>query len=117
MAVLLVSHDLLWMGKVRAVAGKLGVEVLVPMRKTDITQMLLDGETTLVLVDLHDPKFDFVETIRLVKGTRWDARMVCFGHHTDEATLERARAAGAKDVMSNGQLDRELAALVAASKA
>jgi DNA-binding NarL/FixJ family response regulator len=79
--------------------------------------MLLDGDTRLVLVDLHDPKFDFVETIRLVKGTRWDARLVCFGHHTDAATLERARAAGAKEVISNGELDRSLVSLVAGSAA
>ena len=112
-AVLLVSPDLLWLGKVRAVAGHLGQTVLVPHLKTDITQMLLDGDTKLVLVDLHHPKFDAIETIRLVRGTRWDAHLVCFGHHTDAARLEAARAVGAKDVRSNGQLDKDLPELLA----
>ena len=115
--ILLVSQDLLWIGKVRAVAGRLGADVKVPERKTDITQDLLDESTRLVLVDLHHPRFDFVETIRLVRGTRWDARLVCFGHHTDAATLQRARDAGAKEVLANSEFDRNLADMVAAMPA
>ncbi|MEA3190915.1 MAG: hypothetical protein QOD77_1497 [Thermoplasmata archaeon] len=107
-ACLLVSSDLLWLGKVRAVADRSGWHVLVPERKTDITQMLLDDDTKLVLVDLHHPRFDFVETIRLVRGTRWDTELVCFGHHTDEARLEEARATGAHNVWANSELDRRL---------
>lgn len=110
--ILLVSSDLLWRGKVAQAAQAAGCDVVVPERKTDVTQLLLDEATRLVLVDLHHPRFDPVETIRLVRGTRWDARLVCFGHHTDVAALERARAAGAKEVVSNGDLDRNLAALV-----
>ena len=112
-AVLLVSSDLLWIGKVRAVAGKLGWTVVVPEHKTDITQELLHDETKLVLVDLHHPRFDPVETIRLVRGTRWDADLVCFGHHTDTATLEKARQTGAKRVWPNSELDRRLPELLA----
>lgn len=112
MTVLLVSADLLWLGKVRAAADGLGVPVVVPERKTDVTQLLLDGDTRLVLVDLHHPSFDFVETIRLVRGTRWDARLVCFGHHTDAPRLDAARAAGAKDVWPNSELNRRLPELL-----
>ncbi len=112
-AVLLVSSDLFWLGKVRAVAGKLGWTVIVPTAKTDITQELLQDETKLVLVDLHHPRFDFVETIRLVRGTRWDAHLVCFGHHTDAERLAAARAVGAKEVWPNSELDRRLPELLA----
>lgn len=115
MSVLAVTQDLLWLGKIRAVAGKLGVEVRAPQTKPQITEFLLDDATKLVLVDLHHPRFDFVETIRLVKGTRWEVRMVCFGHHTDTATLQKARDAGAKEVWANSELDRQLPTLVAAA--
>jgi DNA-binding response OmpR family regulator len=111
--VLLVSSDLLWIGKVRAAAGKLGWTVVVPERKTDVTQELLHDETKLVLVDLHHPRFEFVETIRLVRGTRWDADLVCFGHHTDTERLAAAKAAGAKQVWPNSELDRRLPELLA----
>lgn len=111
--VLLVSSDLLWIGKVRAAAGHLGWDVHVPERKTDITQLLLDEETKLVLVDLHHPRFEFVETIRLVRGTRWEVRLVCFGHHTDVERLARAREEGAKEVWPNSELDRRLPELLA----
>jgi DNA-binding response OmpR family regulator len=107
-AVLLVSSDLFWLGKVRQVADHAGWTVLVPERKTDVTQLLLDDATKLVLVDLHHPKFEFVETIRLVRGTRWDADLVCFGHHTDSERLQKAKAAGAKQVWPNSELDRRL---------
>ncbi|MHB8632646.1 MAG: response regulator [Thermoplasmatota archaeon] len=111
-AVLLVSSDLLWLGKVRAAASHLGIDVLVPHAKTDITQMLLDDATKLVLVDLHHPRFDAVETIRLVRGTRWDARLVCFGHHTDRDAVERARLAGAPEILANSEFDRTLAEIL-----
>lgn len=112
-SLLLVSSDLLWIGKVRNTAAKLGWAVVVPAAKTDITQELLHDETKLVLVDLHHPRFDFVETIRLVRGTRWDAELVCFGHHTDTVRLEQARSIGAKRVWANSELDRRLPELLA----
>lgn len=112
MAVLLVSSDLLWLGKVRSAAQKMGLDVKVPERKTDVTQLLLDESTRLVLVDLHHPRFDFVETIRLVKGTRWNVELVCFGHHTDAERLEKARQAGATRVWPNSELDRRLPELL-----
>lgn len=111
---LLVSTDLLWIGKVRAAASRLGVEVRVPGTKPEVTQLLLDDDTKLVLVDLHHPRFDFVETIRLVRGTRWETRMVCFGHHVDTQRLQAARAAGATEVWPNSELDRRLPEVLSA---
>lgn len=111
--VLAVTADLFWQGRIRSVAGKLGVHVKVPARALDVTQELLDEDTKLVLVDLHHPKIDFVDTIRLVRGTRWDARLVCFGHHTDAQRLAKARELGAKDVWPNSELDRRLPELLA----
>jgi DNA-binding response OmpR family regulator len=112
--ILAVSADLFWQGRVKAAAAALGHEVKVPARALDVTQELLHEDTKLVLVDLHHPRIDFVETIRLVKGTRWDARLVCFGHHTDAARLAKAREAGAVDVWPNSELDRRLPELLAA---
>ena len=110
--ILLVSADLFWQGRVKAAAAKLGHEVKVPQRALDVTQELLDEPTKLVLVDLNHPRIDFVDTIRLVRGTRWDARMVCFGHHTDAARLQKARDAGAADVWPNSELDKRLPELL-----
>ena len=111
--VLAVTADLFWEGRIRAAAAKLGVEVKVPQRALDVTQELLHEDTKLVLVDLHHPRIDFVDTIRLVRGTRWDARLVCFGHHTDAARMARARELGATEVWPNSELDRRLPELLA----
>lgn len=113
MTVLAVTNDLLWLGKIRAAAGHLGLEVKVPQTKPQVTEYLLDDATKLVLVDLGHPRFDFVETIRLVKGTRWEVRMVCFGHHTDTARLALARETGAKEVLPNSEFDRRLPEILA----
>ena len=111
--VLAVTADLFWQGRLKAAAAKLGHDVKVPQRALDVTQELLDESTKLVLVDLNHPKIDFVETIRLVRGTRWDTDLVCFGHHTDAARLQQARDAGAKNVWPNSELDRRLPELLA----
>jgi DNA-binding NarL/FixJ family response regulator len=109
---LAVTSDLLWLGKLRGIAGRLGWTVVVPQAKLDITQLLLDADTQLVAVDLHHPRFDFVETIRLVRGTRWDAHLVCFGHHTDAERMAKARETGAKDVVANSALESRLVELM-----
>jgi len=111
-SVLAVTTDLLWLGKLRAAAGQLGVEVKVPDTKPRITEYLLDGATKLVLVDLNHPRYDFVETIRLVKGTRWDAHLLCFGHHTDAARLAAARELGAQEVVPNSAVEARLVELL-----
>jgi DNA-binding NarL/FixJ family response regulator len=110
--VLAVTQDLLWIGKLRNVADRRGWTVAVPQGKLDVTQMLLDDDTKLVVLDLHHPRIDPVETIRLVRGTRWDADLVCHGHHTDTARLEAARAAGARTVIPNSELERRLPGLM-----
>lgn len=110
--ILLVSSDLMWLGKVRNIAGRNGWEVAVPERKTDVTQLLLDADTKLVLVDLHHPRFDYVETIRLVRGTRWDAELLCFGSHVDTERIAHAKATGAKHVVANSQVEAELVRLL-----
>jgi DNA-binding response OmpR family regulator len=111
--VLAVTADLFWQGRIAAAAAKLGHRVKVPQRALDVTQELLDEDTKLVLVDLGHPRIDFVDTIRLVRGTRWDAELVCFGHHTDAARLQKARDTGAKQVWPNSELDRRLPELLA----
>jgi DNA-binding response OmpR family regulator len=111
--VLAVTADLFWQGRITAAAHKLGHAVKVPARALDVTQELLDEDTKLVLVDLNHPRIDFVDTIRLVRGTRWDAHLVCFGHHTDTARLQKARDTGAKEVWPNSELDRRLPELLA----
>jgi len=111
--VLAVTADLLWRSKIQAAADRAGWQVVVPARNLDVTQLLLDGDTKLVVLDLHHPTIDAVDTIRLVRGTRWDAGLLCFGHHTDAERLRRARDAGAKDVVPNSELDARLAHLLA----
>lgn len=111
-AVLAVTADLFWQGRVKAAAAALGHDVKVPARALDVTQELLHEDTRLVLVDLHHPRIDFVETIRLVRGTRWDTRLVCFGHHTDAARMAKAREVGAAEVWANSELDKRLPELL-----
>jgi hypothetical protein len=48
-----------------------------------------------------------------VRGTRWDAHLLCFGHHTDTERLAKAREAGAKDVVANSALEGRLLELMA----
>ncbi len=115
-AVLAVTAELWWRGRIQAAATVLGVEARFPADLGDLTHMLLDHDTRLVLVDLHHPRIGFVEAIRLVRGTRWDGRLVCFGHHTDVERIAKAKTVGATEVWPNSELDRRLPELLAAVK-
>lgn len=110
---LAITNDLLWRSRIQAAADAVGWQVVVPSRNLDVTQLLLDIDTRLVVLDLHHPTIDAVETIRLVRGTRWDAQLLCFGHHTDAERLRQARDAGAKNVVPNSELAPALVRLMA----
>lgn len=110
---LAIVHDLMWRSRIQALADHAGWHVVVPARNLDVTQLLLDIDTKLVVLDLHHPTIEAVETIRLVRGTRWDAGLLCFGHHTDAERLRKAREAGAKDVVPNSEMESRLAEMLA----
>ena len=110
---LAITADLMARSRIQAVADRAGWQVVVPARALDVTQLLLDIDTKLVVLDLMHPTIDFVDTIRLVRGTRWDADLVCFGFHTDAERLRKARETGAKTVVPNSELEATLATLMA----
>jgi DNA-binding NarL/FixJ family response regulator len=69
-------------------------------------QFGLDAEADVVIVDLARG----VEQVASIRASHPNARIVCYGPHVDDATLDAARAGGADVVLPRSRFFRDPAA-------
>ena len=109
--ILLLSSDLMVASRLAGLAAACGA-VLEHRREADAN----DGPCVLVLVDLQGLPGDAAAVVGRLRSA-WPAgacpRLVAFGPHVAREALAAARAAGADDVVSRGELLGGFAALFA----
>ena len=71
-------------------------------------KFVLDADADVVIVDLARG----VEQVTSVRASHPNARIVCYGPHVDDASLDAARAAGADVVLPRSRFFRDPAAAV-----
>lgn len=107
------SGDMMFSSRVASAAASAGIPLKI---RTNTTVAPGDAagaaDCQLVLVDLGLTIADLAALIQQVRGQHPSARIVAHGAHVNEALLAAARAAGCDLVMSNGQFNREYAALL-----
>ncbi len=69
-------------------------------------QFSLDADAGVVIVDLARG----VEQVTSIRASHPNARIVCYGPHVDDASLDAARAAGADVVLPRSRFFRDPAA-------
>ncbi len=69
----------------------------------------LDPATDFVIIDLARG----VEQVASIRASHPHARIVCYGPHVDDASLDAARAAGADVVLPRSRFFRDPAAAIA----
>lgn len=70
------------------------------------------GEVAGLFIDLETPDLDLPAIVSRAREARDDCLIVAYGPHVHEARLQAARDAGCDQVLSRGQFDRELPALL-----
>ena len=56
-----------------------GSEIRAATTLKELSDMMLQEDTAIVIIDVHHPPVDPLEAVRLVKGTRWDVHLICIG--------------------------------------
>jgi DNA-binding NarL/FixJ family response regulator len=71
-------------------------------------QFSLDADADVVIVDLARG----IEQVASIRASHPQARIVCYGPHVDDASLDAARAAGADVVLPRSRFFRDPTAAV-----
>jgi len=103
------AADLIWATRIKRTAEALGLRAR-PCRTPDaLRDRLADSDVRAFIVDLTlgEPAIDLVATVREHPAGR-RVRVLAFGPHVQRDLMQRARDAGADDVLPRGALDRDL---------
>jgi CheY-like chemotaxis protein len=112
MEVLLLSPDLMVQSRVAAAAGRAEIPAPRIWGGREIPAIEDTARIRLVLIDLSSPGLDVKKTVAAVRERLTGASIVAFGPHVQMAKLEAARDAGCDRVISRGQLDRDIQAIL-----
>lgn len=109
---LYLAADLIWATKIKCAAEALGLEAR-PVRTMDMLRARLhDTDPKALLLDL-DTADTALEMIRLMRGDKKNerhmrVRVVAWGPHVAKELFQKAREAGADEVLTRGALDHHL---------
>lgn len=116
--VLYFAADLLWASKIKATADAVGVAAR-PVRTIEMLDArLADSEPRAILVDLDKPDVALALIARLrapgADAKNLAVRIVAWGPHVEKELLQRARDAGADEVLTRGAMDHNLGEILLA---
>jgi hypothetical protein len=106
MKVLAVVDDMFFASKIRAVAEAVGAEISFPRTKESLIEKARDAN--LVIVDLHNQKFDPL-TVPAAVGA---VRTLGFFSHVEVEVQRQAVAAGYQQVIPRSVFARDLAQIL-----
>jgi CheY-like chemotaxis protein len=106
--VIAVVDDMLFASKIRSTADALGVEISFPRSKEAIVEKARDAR--LILIDLHNQKFDAVALAVELKANEALSRipLVGFFSHVEVELQRNALAAGFDQVLPRSAFVRDL---------
>ena len=111
--VLLVGQNLLFLGKIEAVAEPLGYEVQRATTESVFREYYASRRPALILVDLEGDESIWSEVLGNIKRPEEGVvKVVAFGPHENVDMLERARNLGCDLVLNKGEFNRDLPKII-----
>jgi CheY-like chemotaxis protein len=105
--VVAVVDDMFFASKIRAVAEAVGVEISFPRSKEALIEKAREAQ--LILVDLHNQRFDPIDIAHELRGVP----MVAFFSHVETELQRKALAAGFNQVLPRSAFVRDLPRILA----
>ena len=110
--VLALVSDLIFESKIRAAARGTGLAVNVVRTTEDLLSLAQQQVQHLIFVDLNALGADVEATLGRLRDLDSAVQIVGFASHVDAALMNRAKAAGATEVMPRSQFAANLTELV-----
>ena len=109
------TADLMFPSRVEGVAQRVGVPLVVLPSLAALIRRWIEHEAnrpTLVLIDLVMWDAALAEFLAKAKSLPEPPTVVAYGPHVQTAALEAARAGGCDYVLTRGQFDQQMAAML-----
>ncbi|PHR98730.1 MAG: hypothetical protein COA78_25800 [Blastopirellula sp.] len=113
MIIIYLTADLMFSSRVSSYAKEIGADLRVAISGPQCINAINQNKVDRVLVDLNVPKLDIEELMTQIKATGQDLDVIAYGPHVQIELLEAAKAAGCDVVLSKGQFNQQIEALVA----
>ena len=111
--ILLLSSDLMFQSRISSTAREAGKPCVVDRSVAKLVERVAEPDTIkLVLVDLTLRTVDLNIEIPLLHQSFSNSKVIAYGPHVDVERLTMAQEAGADVVMTRGQMDRDLTAII-----
>jgi len=109
-----VVDDMFFASKIRATSEALGVEISFPRSKEAVVQKAREAKPDLILVDLHNQRFDPVDLATELKADEQlrDIPLLGFFSHVQTDLQRNALAAGYDQVVPRSVFSRDLAEIL-----
>ncbi len=114
--IILVAQDLFFLPRVYNAAAPHGYEVMQAQTADRFHDLYGEGRTALVLVDLAGDSAEWQAVVEYLPREAGRPRIIAFGNHADEESLEQAVSLGCDSAVSNAELSRDIAKLIESLK-
>ena len=111
--ILLLSSDLMFQSRISSAARAAGKECVVDRSAAKLVERVTEPNTvSLVLVDLTLRTVNLAQEIPLLHQSFSNCKIMAYGPHVDVERLTLAEKSGADAVVTRGQMDRDLVAII-----
>jgi CheY-like chemotaxis protein len=110
-----VVTDLIFGTKISSSAKSLGIELKIIRSMDKLDDRLSSAADSFVLIDLNADGVDVIEAIRRCKAATHRPRTIAYVSHVQTELIERARQAGADEVMARSAFVARLPAVLSTS--
>lgn len=112
--ILAVLDDLMFMSKIRAAAGPLGVTVRFTKSSTQTVAQAREDRPTLIIFDLDNPRTDPLATVAALKSDPATSGVSTLGFvsHVHADLIDAARRVGIDDVLSRSAFTSQLVSVL-----
>lgn len=112
--IVFLTTDLMFSSRVRGAGERLGVPVAVVGALDAALETCCEEQVRLVLIDLTTPGLDLETLVAELKATSSAPHVLAYGPHVHAARLKAARRAGCDQVLTRGQFNAQMDALLEA---
>jgi len=113
MSILFLSGDLMFGSQLSHLAGRAGVTLQSAASLAMAREKIAAQMPSRVLIDLGAVKSAVAETVQELRRLAPASTIIAFGPHVQDTLLDQAREAGCDLVLTRGQFQSQMGALVA----
>ncbi len=111
--ILLLSSDLMFQSRISSTARAAGKACLTERSVAKLIERVTEpNAVSMILIDLTLRTIDLALEIPLIQNAFPEGKILAFGPHVDVERLQAAEEAGADLVLTRGQMDRDLVAIL-----